>query len=116
MCKKESIISYRDRKFNESIPKDYQNLYAEIEVAGLFENLDNASEFLNGTNQSLILQSEPSNQYDKNAIAIYGNFTRRSLLVFSSEKNCKLGYLSKEIVKEIKANNLIETIKPRLNI
>jgi len=107
-------MSYKDKKFNESIPKDYQNLYAEIEVVGLFKSLDNAYEFLNGTNQSLILQTEPSNQYDQNAIAVYGNFTKKSLLFFSSEKNCKLGYLPKEIAKDIKINNLIETIKTRL--
>jgi len=112
--KKEVTMSYKDKKFNEPIPKDYQNLYAEIELAGLFKNLDNGSEFLKGTNQSLILQTEPSNQYDRNAIAIYGNFTKKNLLLFSSEKSCKLGYLPKEIAKDIKTNNLIGTIKIRL--
>lgn len=107
-------MSYRDKKFNESIPKNYQNLYAEIEVSGLFKNLDNVSEFLNGANQSLILKNELSNQYDQNAIAVYGKCTKKSLLFFSSEQNYKLGYLPKEIAKFIKANNLIEVIKTRL--
>lgn len=107
-------MSYKEKKFNESIPKDYQNLYAEIEVAGLFKNLEEASEFLNGINQYLTLQTESSNQYDQNAIAVYGNFIKKNLLFFSSEKKYKLGYLPKEIAINIKSKNLIETIKTRL--
>lgn len=60
-------------------------------VAGLRYRYDDALAFIHGSNREIILQREPNNPFDKNAIAVYGAWSDAS-----GRQTRQLGYLRRE--------------------
>ncbi len=74
------------------IPKGYKIYQRDLKVAGITSYMENFMSFLNDGKGELSLIKEDDNPYDKNAIAI--TFNGR-----------KLGYIPKEIAKQLKSNS-----------
>lgn len=91
--------------FLPPIPKEYQIYVSNMNVAGITFRKDDVSRFFKATNQSLDLERETNNQYDKNAIKVIG--------VTPSGK-CFLGYVPKEVSEQILETNSWDNIRPRL--
>ena len=84
------------QRFGIKVPKTHKIAYSEFEVAGLFAHLDELEKALAPGDASFVLNREPDNPYDKNAIAVK---VRRE--GFFGTKFHMIGYLPKDIAAEI---------------
>lgn len=99
----------------EQIPDGYKS-WIRTEVVGTFANENNCLEFSKGKNPALKLVAEPNNKYDNNAIAVYGNFDTKMLMLFPTRKSLILGYLPAPVSAQIVANGVsIKNINVILN-
>jgi hypothetical protein len=104
--------SYNDTQtgresFSPPIPSGYQKyVYAgNLTVAGIQYRKAEALRFANSSNQELILEREPNNEHDPNAIKLVG---------VSGSKKYFIGYIPKEISEQIVSTKLFDCVKPRL--
>ncbi|UEL49871.1 HIRAN domain-containing protein [Terrisporobacter hibernicus] len=84
---------------NDIAPDGYHKIYTYEKVVGVsFDNRDVfVEQFTNGSNQKIILKKDKDNQYDKNAIKVFGE-----CLVMKEFKSGELGYLSSELATKLK--------------
>lgn len=90
------------------IPKG-QGILAQAEVAGTSYRAENVWRFAYGENQSLVLEAEPACPHDENAIRVLGRFTHKG-----KTHTVHIGYIPREIAKEIIEGDYLESISPRL--
>lgn len=91
------------------IPEGFQILWNEVELMFDFSNREPVQRFIQGSGEKIELESESSNPFDRNAIAVYGIYSG-----FFSKKREKIGYLPKTISAAIIENGLLKDILPRL--
>jgi len=77
------------------------------EVAGIQYRKAEALRFANSSNQELILEREPDNEHDPNAIKLIG---------ISGSNKYFIGYIPKEISEQIVSTKLFDSVKPTLKI
>ena len=107
-------MSIIEKKFTATIPKGYEIVNNGVRVVGVFKRLTYVKEFVRGKDQTLSFEPERESHHDNNAIAVYGSYTKKSLMLFSSTKKTLLGYIPKDIAQHISDNNLITLIQPHL--
>jgi hypothetical protein len=90
--------------FQPDIPDGYQ-IYLSFPVAGIHAYWVQAAKFANSQSQSLVLERELNNPYDKNAIKIIGE----SL----AGKSC-IGYVPKDSAKIIVRSEMLNELTTRL--
>lgn len=94
-----------EENFWTPLPKGYQIFVKYLEIEGVSYRKEDVLKFVKSVNQTLVLEREPTNEFDSNAIKIIGQ---------CYDGNFFLGYVSKGIAKQIIETNLFEHIKPRL--
>jgi len=94
---------------SSDLPKGYQILEKRLLVAGIQHYSDAALKFIHNSDQHLELEKEENNKFDPNAIKIIGV----SKGWFFNSRN-HIGYVPKEISKQINATELFEMVKPRV--
>lgn len=87
------------------IPPGYQIFAQSLPVAGMEYRKSDAIKFARANNQEMILEREPNNQHDKNAIKLIG---------ISGSNKYFIGYLPKEVSEQIVATGLFDSVKARL--
>ncbi len=107
-------MSLIEKKFSLNIPKGYEIVNNSVRVVGVFKRITEVKEFVQGFDQTLSFEPERQDHHDNNAIAVYGSYTKKSLMLFSSTKKTLLGYIPKDIAKHISDNNLTAAIQPHL--
>ncbi len=82
---------------NHKPPKEYKKKIAKgLTVAGLYQYEKSALKFINGENHSIILEREPENKYDANAIKVIAEWVEGS-----KNKSEIVGYVPKDISAKI---------------
>lgn len=91
--------------FLPPIPKGFKIFDARLSVAGIEHRRDDALRFAADYDQTLVLEREPDNAHDANAIRIIGvtRGTRRFI-----------GYVPKDVAEQIVGSGLAEAVQPRL--
>lgn len=89
----------------EPIPPGFQIYAKSLPLAGSNYRRKNKLLFAESSRQTLCLLREPDNPKDKNAIQIIGECT---------EGNYELGYLPRDIAKQINDSGLFDVVLPRL--
>ena len=97
--------SGRGANFLPPIPKDYQIYNGRLSVAGVEHRRDEAIRFADDADQTLLLEREPDNTHDANAIKVIG---------VSHSKHYFLGYVPKEVAEQIVGSGLVDVVQPRL--
>ena len=97
------------KNISEPIPDGYQIYVSRLEIAGIHYRKDEALKFAVGNYQTIAFERDQNNKHDPNAIKIIG--TSKGL-IFTSSKI--LGYVPKEVSKQIVGSDLFSAIKPRL--
>ena len=87
------------------IPSGYQIWVARPEVAGLMHRKKDAVEFVRSKHKRLILEREPDNTHDANAIKLIGVGDGRQFFI---------GYVPKEISEQIAATERFDCVQARL--
>lgn len=105
MCKNMAI----SKRFLPPIPKGSKILRGGVDVAGIHHLRDDAIAFIKGKDHRLEIDLEPKNQFDPNAIAVFG-ITKG----FFGLKRRKIGYIPAEIAKTIADEPAFSSISPRL--
>ena len=82
-------------RFQPPIPDGYAVFENHLKVAGISHRQEAAQQFAQGDQQSLKLEPEPSNQYDRNAIRVIGVWSDSS----GEEKSTHLGYIEKDLAR-----------------
>lgn len=102
-------ISTRPQRIEETflppIPNGYQIFAQDLPVAGMFYRTEEAMNFAMSSNQELMLEREPSNKFDTNAIKLIG---------LSGATQYFIGYLPKELSAQIIGTDMFEKVKARL--
>lgn len=93
----------------EAIPEGYQIYEDRLTPAGISFRKTHAVAFASSSDGWLELEPEPGNQHDKNAIKIIG-CTKGILWT----KRRFVGYLPKEVSKNIVGRGFLTLIRPRL--
>lgn len=92
------------------IEKGYQILYKTVAM-GTNKRKSEILEALScKTNIKIDFIKEENNEVDKNAIAIYMSGTRKYFIFFEKEINNRIGYVKKEIAKNLNDYTLIDDI------
>lgn len=88
-----------DIKVNDSAPEGYHKIYDYEKVVGVtFDNREIfVEQFTNGFNQKVKLEREKDNQYDKNAIKVFGTCN-----LGDDTLSGELGYLSSSLASKLK--------------
>lgn len=88
-----------DIVINDIAPDGYYRIYKYEKVVGVtFDNRDVfVEQFTNGSNQKVILKKDRNNQYDENAIKVYGE-----CIVKNELKSGELGHLSADLAAKLK--------------
>jgi HIRAN domain len=99
----------KDLRFLPPIPDGMRILFGDTEVAGVQHRLANAFTFARGRNHDLLLEPEPTNRHDPNAIKVIGFykgwfFTHR----------VHLGYVPAEMAKVVAERGLVHQVRGRL--
>lgn len=98
--------SYFLKKINEEIPSGYVRYTSALSISGIQFEKDAARKFIHSKeSQSLILEPEPDNPSDKNALRILGSTPSGSYFI---------GYIPKDIAQQVSASQLIDKIRLRL--
>jgi HIRAN domain len=97
------------KRFLPPIPKGFMILCGGVDVAGIHHRKDDAIAFIKGKDPSLEIAREPKNQFDTNAIVVFG-ITKG----FFAPKRRKIGYIPAEIAKTIVDESAFDSILPRL--
>lgn len=90
-----------------NIPKGYQILFKTI-VVGTHLRMQSLQEWVGcdkGTT-SMEFITEPENEHDKNAIAVYGKGIKTTFFFFKNEVFNKIGYIKKDVAKILNENDL----------
>ena len=107
-------MSVTEKKFSLDIPKGYEVVNNSVRVVGVFKRMTEVKEFVHGSDQTLSFEPERESHHSNDAIAVYGSYTKRNLMLFRSTKKTLLGYIPKDIAKHISDNNLTTAIQPHL--
>lgn len=93
-----------DIVINDIAPEGYHRIYKYEKVVGVtFDNRDIfVEQFTNGSNQKVILKKDKNNQYDENAVKVYGECIFKNKL-----KSGELGHLSAKLAAKLKDFNSI---------
>jgi hypothetical protein len=93
-----------DILINDIAPEGYHKIYKYEKVVGVtFDNRDIfVEQFTNGSNQKVILKKDKNNQYDENAVKVYGE-----CIIKNELKSGELGHLSAELAAKLKDFNSI---------
>ena len=94
---------------NEDIPEGFQIYEKRLSPAGLSFRKDDAISFVRSSDGWLELEHEPSNNHDKNAIKVIG--CNKGLFW---TKRRFVGYLPKEVSKNIIDNGFLALVRARL--
>ena len=84
---------------------EYQILFDRLEIAGINYKFKNAKKIFTDEGAYIIFKREPNNEYDKNAIAVYG---------VNNEIKEHIGYVDRKTAKFIVENDLYNFIAPCL--
>lgn len=98
-----------DQRFLPAIPEGMQIHITGVEVAGTYYRLSDALAFAKGSNQWLLLEREPRNKHDPNAIKVIGAYKGW----FMNHRK-HIGYVPADIAKELCQRPDLELIVPRL--
>jgi hypothetical protein len=93
------------KKASEDIRKGYRIFVSTMSVQGVQFRKDAANQFINDSNQRLILEAEPNNQSDVNAIKIIGEGNRG---------RCHLGYVPKDVALKLAKTECLPFVYARL--
>jgi hypothetical protein len=93
------------KRFLAAIPKGYQLLADRLSITGVQFRKQEALRFAAAGGQSLRLEREPTNTYDANAVKVIGT---------SDGGEHFLGYLPREIAKQVAEAGLFEAVRPHL--
>lgn len=96
-------------RFLPPIPEGHQIFEADVELVGVEFFRDNAISFIQGDGHTIEVEHEPSNDADKNAIAVYGCW--RGLFF---RKRRKIGYVPADIAKNIAVGGIFHILSTRL--
>lgn len=96
----------RGTSFLPPIPRGYQIFESRLSVAGLQHHKDDAREFAEAATKTLVLEREPSNAHDSNAIKVIG--------VVDGETRRAIGYVPREIAEIIVGSGLVDIVQPKL--
>ena len=96
-------------RFNPEIPAGYQILISKAEVADVHSHLSAARKFALGWNQSLLLEREPKNTGDRNAIKMIGV---NRFWFFPRRRH--IGYVATELSNQIATRRDFKMLLPRL--
>jgi hypothetical protein len=94
---REHVIRVR---FKLPVTGKHMGLFArDVPVAGISFNdrLKNAMAFISGRDRSLLLERDPENRYDPNAIRVMGRWRGAA----GSEHEMQIGWVPREIAKKI---------------
>ena len=105
MCKNMPI----SQRFLPPIPKGYKILFGGVDVAGIQHCREDAVAFVKGKDPRLELALEPKNNYDPNAIVVFG-ITKG----FFGTKRRKIGYIPGYLAKMIADQSAFSAVSPRL--
>jgi hypothetical protein len=99
----------KDLRFLPDIPDGMRILVADEEVAGIQHRISNAKAFAKGSNHDLLLEPEPRNRHDPNAIKVIGVykgwfFTHR----------VHIGYVPADVARIVAERGLVDRVCPRL--
>lgn len=84
-------------RINQQPPKGLgKKLINYTSVAGLSYRYDDALAFIHGSNREVVLQREPNNPVDKNAIAVHGAWSDAT-----GRRTKQLGYLRREDAEKL---------------
>ena len=97
-------VRNNDILINDTAPEGYYKIYNYEKVVGVtFDNREVfVEQFINGSNQKVILKKDKNNEYDENAIKVYGE-----CLLNNQLKSGELGYLSANLAAKLKDFNSI---------
>ncbi len=99
IVKHEAVCSERPETIvvNNKPPKEYKEKLAEgLTVAGLYIHEKKVLEFIKGENHSIILEREPENDYDANAIKVIAKWVEGN-----TGRTEMVGYVRKDIAAKI---------------
>lgn len=107
------------RHYKRPIPKGYQ-IYTDFEVAGLLIKgyRESFEDFIQGENQDVLLEREPENIYDKNAILVVGQYDRPFISLSGEETrrvSVPLGYVPRATAEGLQVTGVFPHVQPRLN-
>ena len=102
---KKIAYAYKKYEYEPEIPNEFVKYKSGIEVAGTYYRQKEASRFINGTSHSIEFEREEDCKYDANAIKIIG---------ITPISRYFIGYVHKEISKQIVDSGLFESIIPQL--
>ncbi len=97
------------QRFLPPIPKGHRIFCGDVEVAGIKHHRDEAIAFIKGKDHEIVLELEPRNKFDPNAIIVFG-----TIKGFFGRKVKKVGYIPAEISKIIAEQSAFSQITPRL--
>lgn len=93
------------KRFLPPIPKGFQIYAGRLEVAGVRHRRSEALQFANGSGQTLLLEREPENRHDPNAIKVIG---------LTGAVRHFVGYVPKDISEQIVGSGLFQVVQGRL--
>lgn len=94
--------------FKEPIPKGMRIFVKQFEVMMAKEYINQIEKIANSKTPEIVLESEPKNKYDTNAIKV---LAKKKVLFW--EITLMLGYLPRDLAKFITEYNLIKNLIPR---
>ena len=97
------------QRFLPPIAKGHRIFYGDVEVVGIQHHRDEAISFIKGKDHEIVLELEPRNKFDPNAIIVFG--TNKG---FFGRKTKKVGYIPAEVSKTIAEQSMFSQIAPRL--
>lgn len=109
----EAMLAYSRLTVDERIlerhkpemPSGHQILAGRVAVAGCFAKKAEFIGFAKSKSKALILEVDPQNPYDRNAVKVVG---------LGDGSRFHIGYLPREIAEEIARYKIFEKIQPRL--
>ena len=99
--------------FEYEYPAGYKTFKRRFDVAGLSSREEAVRSYVTWRNHSVSMQAEPDSDHDKNAIAVYGHGQAGWLL--QRKRKVRLGYLPKEIAKQLAEQCPVEKAAIHLN-
>ena len=97
------------KRFLPPIPKGHRIFCGDVEVVGIQHHQHGAISFIKGKDHEIVLELEPRNKFDPNAIIVYG-ITKG----FFGRKVNKVGYIPAEVSKIIAEQSMFTQLAPRL--
>ncbi|MCO7225764.1 HIRAN domain-containing protein [Pleionea sp. CnH1-48] len=95
--------------FKPPIPKGYRIFYSEIDVSGVGFRKKAIHKTFSSSNPEFYLESEPHNKHDDNAIKVMA--LKKG---WFRTKKFHIGYVPKEVAKEIADKDLFDKLLPRI--